>query len=299
MPVRLTRELRAEGLGSSAIRKLVREQELQPLRRGAYATELDEGARRHVQLIAATVPRLAAGQVLSHVSAAILHGLPVDARTTSRVTVTKPGNTGGRIGPYVHRYRTPLAEGDIELVDGLRRTVLARTVVDLARHGDLGFAVAAADRALRHGLTKDELSAQLVAARRRYGVAGARAMVDLVDGRSESAGESLSRVVLWRLGMPPDELQFEVNVGGVCYRSDFAWLEQRVLGEFDGKVKYGELLRAGETAADAVMREKRREGQLRAAGWWVVRWTYADVMNPDRLAELLRPALEAGRAAAR
>lgn len=229
--------------------------------------------------------------MLSHTSAAVLHGLPVDARALNRVTVTKPGTTGGRVAKYLHRYRVPLPAEDVELVGGLVRTTLARTIIDLGRNGELGFAVAAADHALRGGLSTDDLEAQLDASGRRFGVAGARAMLRLVDARSDSAGESLSRVALWRLGIPPDELQFEVTVGGRCYRSDFAWLQAGVLGEFDGKVKYDELLRPGETAADVVMREKRREADLRAADWWVVRWGYAEVMHPERLERLVRPAL--------
>ena len=79
--------------------------------------------------------------------------------------------------------------------------------------------------------------------------------------------------------------------GGRLYRSDFAWLKQRVLGEFDGKVKYGELLKPGETATDVVMRAKRRDAGLASAGWWVVHWGYADLLQPERLDRLLRPAL--------
>jgi len=58
-------------------------------------------------------------------------------------------------------------------------------------------------------------------------------------------------------------------------RSDFGWEEQRTLGEFDGRVKYGRLLRPGETAADTVYREKRREDALRDQGWQLVRWSAA------------------------
>lgn len=68
-----------------------------------------------------------------------------------------------------------------------------------------------------------------------------------------------------------------------------------MLGEFDGKVKYGALLRPGETADDVVMREKRREAALRAVGWWVVRWTYQEAFRPELLEALLRPALFGAR----
>lgn len=290
MSVRLTRDLNAEGIGSDAIRRLVRGEQLTRIRRGAFL-KVDEGAGiNHRQLIDATMPRLGPGHVLSHTSAAWLHGLPVDASALSLVTVTKPGNGGAAIGPYLHRYRTPLPDRDIETVDGLARTTLARTVIDVARCGDLGFAVAAADAALRRGLDRKELAVQLQVAR-RYGIKRARTMVELADSRSESPGESLSRVTIWRLGLPTPELQFEVVIGGTTYRSDFAWPELRVLGEFDGKVKYAQLVRPGETAADVVMREKRREADLRAAGWWVVRWTYKEALHPNDLERLLRPAL--------
>ena len=282
MPVRLTRDLRAEGLGSSAIRTLVRDDHLHRVRRGAFVTEAEHDlGQRHRSLIRATLPRLAPGNVLSHSSAAIMHGLPTDSAALQRVWLTRPGRGGTWIGPYVHRYRTPLDDSDVEVADDLERTTLARTVIDIGRCGELGFGVAAADRALRSGLPRKELVDRLSAARRRFGVARARTMVELADGRSESAGESLSRVALWRHGLAPEQLQFEVTIGDLCYRSDFAWPSARVLGEFDGKVKYGTLLRPGESSADVVMREKRREADLRAAGWWVVRWTFADVMHPS------------------
>ncbi|MFT3862071.1 hypothetical protein [Micropruina sp.] len=290
MAVRLTRDLNAEGLGSNTIRRMVRGEQLARVRRGAFLAVDDGVSLDHRQLIDATIPRLRPGHVLSHTSAAWLHGLPVDAGELGLVTVTKPGTGGAALGPYLHRYRTPLPEADIESVDGLCRTRLARTVVDVGRCGDLGFAVAAADAALRRGLAPDELATQLQVIR-RYGIRRARTMVELADARSESPGESLSRVAMWRLGLPTPELQFEIVIGGTRYRADFAWPEFRVLGEFDGKVKYGELLRPGETAADAVMREKRREAALRAAGWWVVRWTYKEAMHPTTLERLLRPAL--------
>lgn len=60
--------------------------------------------------------------------------------------------------------------------------------------------------------------------------------------------------------------------------------------EFDGKVKYVDSP-DGDTAADVVMREKRREVDLRSEDWAIVRWTWADVMNPARLDALVRSML--------
>ncbi len=42
------------------------------------------------------------------------------------------------------------------------------------------------------------------------------------------------------------------------------------MGEFDGRIKYGRLLRPGQEAGDAVFEEKRREDAIRDEGWKVV-----------------------------
>ncbi|MFT3860153.1 type IV toxin-antitoxin system AbiEi family antitoxin domain-containing protein [Micropruina sp.] len=287
-----THELKAKGIGQGQIRRMLRDEKLHRLRRGAYLTEPDQGLARHRNLIAATAPQLGPGAVISHLSAAVLHGLPVSNAWLGRVTYTSPGKGGGRLGQSVHQYRTPLGAGDVETVARIRRTTLARTVLDLARTvPELGLAVAAADAALRKGLSREQLMAQLTAAPRRRGLAQARVVVEQADGGSESAGESVSRVSLWQLGLPKPELQYEVEIDGVRYRADFGWPLWQVLGEFDGKVKYGDLLAPGETAADVVMREKRREALLRRQGWAVVRWTWPEAVNPQRLDLLLRPEL--------
>ncbi len=61
---------------------------------------------------------------------------------------------------------------------------------------------------------------------------------------------------------------------GIC---DFGWEEHRVVGEFDGKVKYGRLLKPGQTPGDVVFAEKRREDAIRDEGWEVARWIWADL----------------------
>jgi hypothetical protein len=101
----------------------------------------------------------------------------------------------------------------------------------------------------------------------------ARRAMDFLDARSESAGESYSRVLLDRFGIPTPVPQYEVwHRGKLVGRADFGWEEFRTLGEFDGKEKYGKLLKPGQTAADAVFKEKRREDALRDLGWQIARW---------------------------
>ena len=83
---------------------------------------------------------------------------------------------------------------------------------------------------------------------------------------------------------------------GSCWaRLDFAWPDLGVWVEIDGRAKYDRLLGPGETAADVVWREKRREDEVRRrTGWRCLRITWADLQDPERLLRLLRAFL-AGR----
>ena len=121
-------------------------------------------------------------------------------------------------------------------------------------------------------------------------------MVRFADGRSESVGESRSRVVLAELGLMPSALQHPIRTqdGTLVGRADFAWEEQLVVGDFDGRIKYGRLLRPGQDAGDVVFGEKRREDAIHDAGWEVVRWTWADLAAPSGLADRVRRAQERG-----
>ena len=72
-------------------------------------------------------------------------------------------------------------------------------------------------------------------------------------------------------------------------RTDWAWLKQRGLGEFDGKVKYGRLLRPDQDPGEVVFEEKRREDLLReVADAWMIRLVWSDLDDPGQAAARLR-----------
>lgn len=91
------------------------------------------------------------------------------------------------------------------------------------------------------------------------------------------------------LGLPAPTLQFGVrDAHGLAGTSDFAWPEFRLLGEFDGKVKYTRgMARPGENVEDIVVREKLREDRMRATGRGMVRWLWSDALQPGLLHEKL------------
>ncbi len=290
--VYLSRDLRRAGLTADDLRVMRRTGELQHVRRGAYATDVvtdeDEG---HRLLLRATLPMLSPDASLSHTSAALLHGLPWWCDTFSRVHVTRSRTGGGRRDPLVHVHPALLEPGDRVCLDGMSVTSLARTTADCLRVLPYRRAVALGDAALRLGLHPEELAQQLHRASRRSGVSTARRAAAFLDGRAESVGESYSRVVLHELRLPPPDLQVEVHdeAGRLVGRCDFGWARFRTLGEFDGKIKYGRLLREGQEPGDVVFDEKVREDELRGLGNEVVRWTDADLRRPDVLrARILR-----------
>lgn len=95
--VRLARELIKQGYAPAEITRLARAGELKRIRRGAYVVPVNESDTRvgHRQLIDATLGQLDRGGVISHVSAAVLHGLPVWNDDLERVHLTRSGPGGG------------------------------------------------------------------------------------------------------------------------------------------------------------------------------------------------------------
>ena len=247
------------------------------VRRGAYSDQSEAEARAaHRQLIEGTWPLLGANAVLSHGSAAALHGLPLWGSLLRTVSVTRPSGGHGAKRPYLHVWHAPLAAAEVTTKDGFRLTSLERTALDAARLLRFDQAVAVLDAALHLKADPGLLERMLRDAAGRKGVRTARAALAFADKRAESVGESISRVRMADVGLPAPDLQFEVfdHLGLWVARTDFCWRDRRVVGEFDGLVKY---IGTKRDVADAVMAEKRREQAIRDAGWWVVRWGWQDL----------------------
>jgi hypothetical protein len=292
----LRRHAVGQGWTDDELARLVRAGAWTRLGRGAYLDgALPEDAyARHRLLVRAALARLGTSAVVSHQSAAVLHGLPLWGARLSEVHVTRrpPAWNDSRGTLRVHVAR--LRDDEVASVDGIPVTGPVRTALDLARALPFEAAVVILDAALhqRHFAQEQLLERLFDIAGTRGSRAAARAM-RFADARSESVGESRSRVLLHRLELAPSALQFEVRTSGGIFvgRTDFAWEEQRVLGEFDGRVKYGRLLRPGQEPGDVVFEEKRREDSLRAEDWSVVRWTWADIEAPGQLSRWLQRAL--------
>lgn len=285
--------LLAAGVTDTELHRLRRRGTLVPIRGGAYVEAHDERLRRpedrHALLVAGTVGRLAPGAVVSHVSAAVLHGLRVWGAPLDRVHVTRDGRSGGRTSGRLHLHVSPIEPGEIVRIDGVDVTSLTRTVIDIALTLPFEPALVIADSACARPGRQEVLRAAGERLTGRPGAAAARRVLRFADGRAESVGESRSRIAIARAGLPLPVLQWEVVADGrLLGRTDFGWPDRLTVGEFDGLVKYGRDLAPGGDPAAAVVAEKVREDALRAEGLGVVRWGWRDLDDFEPVAERLR-----------
>jgi hypothetical protein len=183
-------------------------------------------------------------------------------------------------------------------IDGWQVTNLARTGIDIARECELASGVAALDSVLRLGTPAAQLTEVLISCSSWPGARMAGRALGLADGRADNAGESWSRVELTRHGVPPSDIQRKLyDDDGLIGIADFVWDPERVVGELDGRLKYKVAEDAAtQEAGEIVWAEKRREDRIRFLGYEVVRWVYADLYHPERLAARVRQALARGAA---
>jgi len=224
---------------------------------------------------------------ISHISALVIHGLPLLNLTPDVVhlTLTGPGFARSLPGLRVH----PGLPDTVALQrDGSSLVHPAIAIVQSAALAGVAAGVAAADAALHSGrVTKQDLEIALRVARLGPGRANARIAVELGDARTESPGESWARVLFHSLGLPAVDPQVEIRDehGHLAGRVDFLFRAQRTIVEFDGLVKYG--------AADgrqALVNEKRREDALRLLGYQVVRLTWRNLFDPGLVDRMIRAA---------
>ena len=295
----LRRAALAGGWSDEELQRRLSRRELTRIRPGAYLPggPDHDPAVRHRELVTATLAALRHPAVVSHQSAAVLHGLPLWGVPLDRVHVTRRPPASSAVGRYLRCHVAGLAADDVVLVHGVAVTSPVRTLLDVARGLPFEPAVVLLDAALRRRVvdrpTLDEGIARLG---RAPGARSAARAVRFADGRSESVGESRSRVLLARIGLAPTTLQLEVrrDDGTLLGRSDFGWEDARLLGEFDGRIKYRRLLRPGQDPGDAVFEEKRREDAFRDEDWGVVRWTWGD-LTPEVLGPRVLRARDRGR----
>ena len=208
------------------------------------------------------------GAVFTHLTAARLRGwwLPAGSPPVT-VAVGERDRHPQRQGLQVVRLRDRPA---VRLLDGLPVATAAESVLAAARDLDVLDLVPLADSALHLGrCTLDELA---VAARQhRRGAPRLRQVLPLLDGRSESAWESVLRLLhhVAEVEVEP-QLRIEDDAGRFVARADLAVVGTRRLHECDGEVH---------REPDAHRADLARDRRLVENGWQRLGWTAAEVLQ--------------------
>ncbi|MGV9712836.1 hypothetical protein ACWDTI_19490 [Gordonia sp. NPDC003424] len=299
-----------QGVTDEALRADVRDRRKIRVWRGAYlasdtsvpgvvASRYRQELERHHAMVVAASRNGGPGRIVSHTSAAVLHGIPMLRPDLSIVHFTAA--TTGKRSAHGITHQATLKDSEILFLDGLPATSPARTVCDAARLGSVEQAVCVLDSGLHLGVTRDEIDEQARRLRRHHGAPTLRAALALADGRAESVGETVSRLVLADNPLIPEpELQVPIWIdldGGKHVYGDFGWRDEsgtlRLIGEFDGRVKYHRSNPfSDQLPEDVVFAEKLREDAIRATGPNVVRWIWADSMRPRILHAKVLSALQ-------
>lgn len=304
-PLRLRRELVRSGYTDRSLAREVSTGRLARPRRGAYV----DGAlwrgltdeQRYALICRAAYRQAATGVILSHVSAVPFHDGPLAGSDLSEVHLTREDGLSGRRESGVRRHCGRLLEGDVVETHGLVVMSALRSTLETAMLGSVEAGLVVANHFLHRGdFTPADLAARYESSMDHWPDSlSTDLVIRLADPRIESVGESRTSYVFFRQSLPKPIPQFEVYDAGVLVaRLDFALPDLGIWIEFDGRVKYERHLRPGESALDAVLREKRREEMIaELTGWRCVRITWSDLADPVALEARIRRVIASVAAA--
>ena len=224
---------------------------------------------------------LAGGErsVLSHKTAGSIHEM---VASDGRLHLTVPRTAKGIEGIRIHRPRT-LRPDDVVVVDGLRVTSPARTLIDLADYGKRRLLERAIDQAEYHQLhlplgdVHDRLHRRPRGRTLRVVIATHVAGSTITD----SEAEELFLAIVRRAGLPQPDPQ--VRLWG--RRRDFVFREQRLIVEIDGRRAHDRTI--------AFERDALRDAEVVINGHRPLRFTRRAVKYDQHYVELaLRSVLQ-------
>jgi hypothetical protein len=265
--------------------------------RGAYLDMAEWNAAdertRHILRIQAESASREVPFVVSHWSAAAIHGIPFLGGAPEKVHFTRDSQIRSHASGTVKYHYLPLGDDDMVQIDGLTVTSVARTLVDLAVSDTFISSVTALDSALhidRRGkipplTTVEEVEACFEARMPIRAHSKARKSIQFSVTEADTPLESVSRVNMYRIGCPKPLLQQRFDDHrGLIGVSEFFWEESAKVGEADGKAKYTDSrYRRGRSLEQVLLDEKERADRIRALGLDVSRWGWATALDPDKL----------------
>jgi very-short-patch-repair endonuclease len=225
--------------------------------------------------------RLPSDAVFSGKTAAWLFGLDLDPLDPIELIV--PLHSGVRSRPGLDVRRGDVPRCDVVEIRGLATTTVPRTLFDLSLRLPPVEALVAVDAAVRAQLAdKESLARYAALAEGRAGARRLRSLAELAQP-AESPMETRLRWLLLQAALPQPQVQVELRDGEGRFvgRADLYYPRSRLVIEYDGT-----------NHRERLVEDNRRQNLLINAGFRILRFSAADVMNqPDVVAARVRGAL--------
>lgn len=252
-----------------------------------WGRALGPAERAHLALALAYAPRMSEGEFFSHITAAVILGIPLPyllvARSMLHVSVFRPRRLPRSAGVRGHEAKPALVRTVRDARTGLLTATPATVWASLGRQLTDPYDLVAAGDAVVRAWRVDSPLATLadleaaVTAGRRVGVAAARLALPRVRTDSASRTESWLRLTLIDHGLPEPARNHEVSADGVYLGCvDLAYPDLKIAIEYEGE---HHLLDPEQWARDIARYEA-----LRAAGWVVVQITKAELFHEPAVA---------------
>ncbi|WP_434594532.1 DUF559 domain-containing protein [Brevibacterium sp. 1718] len=225
-------------------------------------------------------------EIFSHISAALIHNLPISHPVTHQVEVVRPGTN--RKFKTIHVRGSRIPKNHRTAIDGAEVTTLERTLIDVARSYNLDVSVPMIDDALHRKLTtREKILTTFAQCLEKRSSAKVRLAIDLSDSRRESPAEAVAAVRFYEHGITGLEPQVTFRADSLRrdFRVDFCHRRARLIIEIDG---IGKLYLGSGVPREELEQELRREQWLRDQGWQVIRISWKELFEEAKFYDILR-----------
>lgn len=264
----------AGGVSARTIARRVAEGRWTPLGRGVYLL----GGHRRTDAVRVRAASLTTGEraTVHGPAAAFWHGMLDWAPTPVGITV--PRSARARSGAGIRIRRRDLDATDRWVRDGVALTAVPLTVLETV--AVLDAAATFLDRALQKYVPFEDLYAALCRNAGAHGMRRAGDLLVVAADRADSAAERRLVELLRAAGVTGFVRGFEVGP----WQLDVAFPDARLAIEVDGWAWHGDVER--------FQADRRKQNALVAAGWTVLRFTWADLTDrPEATVRRIRAAL--------
>jgi very-short-patch-repair endonuclease len=255
-------QLARHGMSARWVDHRVARDWLRRLHRGVYLVGPLEGP--YSRFMAATLAA-GPGALLSHYAAAVLDALrppadgPIDVTVSGRTARSRPG---------IQIHRTYIHPADATRRHGIPVTTPARTLLDLAATAPTNHLELALNEAhLQRRVSTHSLNEQFSRYPRHRGAAALKRATRLDPKLTRSEAERVMLDLIREAGLPTPE----ANVRIAGYEVDLLWRERKLIAEIDGY--------AFHSMRSSFERDRRRDQELVAAGYRVIRVTWRQITD--------------------